>query len=331
MFSIDYPLASATVHPSYEQPADTELAVQWVRTNAASLGIDPASIALFGTSAGVDIAFDAAYQAQRSDPAARVQAVAGWSGVYDFVDEFYRDPSNPDHVGNGTEYIGCTDLTDAGCFAVAQAASPITYASHDDPPTLVATSTDFTDGCESVEPQNAIEMVNALRARGAPVVFQTNHACAHAAGYVKAKIDPPGTGTMVDNLIAFFDQQFSASPTPPTTPAPLPARWTGPAVVTPSSTCTPTARRRHLPGQRGLRPRPGQPALRRRVPAQRDDRDPARRWRWCTAATSPPATSATPTRRPPPCCWPSTGTWPSPSTTRWPPPPSPRSPTRCTT
>ncbi len=241
VFSIDYPLASTTVHPSYDQPADAELAVQWVRTNAARFGVNPSAIALFGTSAGVDIAFDAAYQAQRSDPPARVQAVAGWSGVYDFVDEYYRNPDNPDHVGNGTEYLGCTDLADNGCFAIAEAASPITYASHDDPPALVATSTDFTDGCESVEPQNAIEMVNALRARGAPVAFQTNHACAHAAGYIKAKIDPPGTGTMVDNLISFLDQQLGSSPTPPTTPAPLPARLTGPSVVTPSSSCTPSA------------------------------------------------------------------------------------------
>ena len=45
---------------------------------------------------------------------------------------------------------------------------------------------------------------------------------------------------MVDNLIAFFDQQLGSTPTPPTTPAPLPARRTG-SVVTPSSTCTPSA------------------------------------------------------------------------------------------
>ena len=242
VFSIDYPLASATVHPSYEQPADTELAVQWVRTNAASLGIDP------DRHRPVRHVGRRRHRLRRRLPGPAVRRRRPGSrpwpagrACYDFVDEYYRDPSNPDHVGNGTEYIGCTDLADPGCFAIAQAASPITYASHDDPPTLVATSTDFTDGCESVEPQNAIEMVNALRARGAPVVFQTNHACAHAAGYIKAKIDPPGTGTMVDNLIAFFDQQLGASPTPPTTPAPLPARRTGPSVVTPSSTCTPTA------------------------------------------------------------------------------------------
>ncbi len=272
VFSIDYPLASATVHPSSDQPADTELAVQWIRTNAASFGINPSAIALFGTSAGVDIAFDAAYQAQRSDAPARVQAVAGWSGVYDFVDEYYRNPDNPDHVGNGTEYIGCTDLADPGCFATAQAASPITYASHDDPPSLVATSTDFTDGCESVEPQNAIEMVNALRARGAPVVFQTNHACAHAAGYIKAKIDPPGTGTMVDNLISFLDQQLGSSPTPPTTPgtsaaAPHRSRRGHPLVH-----LRPDRAGHHLPGQPDLRPRSGQPPLRRRLPTRHEQR-----------------------------------------------------------
>ena len=68
MFSIDYPLATASQSAWYDQPGDTELAVQWLRTNAGTLGINPNGIALWGTSAGADIAFDAALEAQRFDP-----------------------------------------------------------------------------------------------------------------------------------------------------------------------------------------------------------------------------------------------------------------------
>ncbi|MBV8950428.1 MAG: alpha/beta hydrolase [Actinobacteria bacterium] len=163
-FSIDYPLASSTRHPWTEQPADTRLAVRWVRTFASTLHVDSNKVALWGSSAGADLALVAAYQAQRSDPGARVQAVVGWSGVYDFVTEAYRDPSNTGHHNDGLEYFGCADLTNTWCFAALQSAAPISYAAHDDPPTLVDVSTNTNTGCESVEPQNAVEMVEALHA-----------------------------------------------------------------------------------------------------------------------------------------------------------------------
>ncbi len=242
VFSVDYPLASATVHTSDDVPADVELAVQWVRTNAAAFGVNPAAIGLWGGSAGSDVALDAAYMAERDDPGARVQAVSGWSGGYDYVDEFYRDPANAGHVGNdGSDYVGCADTTDAGCVAQNVQISPVTWAAHDDPPTLLATSTDFTAGCESVEPQNAVQMDDALRARGAPVELITTGACAHAIAYWKAKADAPATGSMIDNLVSFFRQNLTGTPMPSTTPAPLPTKLTGASIVTPSSVCTPSA------------------------------------------------------------------------------------------
>ncbi len=242
VFSVDYPLASDTVHTSSDVPQDVELAVQWVRTNAAAFGVDPNQIGLWGGSAGSDVAVDAAYMAQRGDPAARVQAVSGWSGGYDYIDEFYRDPANAGHVGNdGSDYVGCADTTDLGCVAGNAQISPVTWAAHDDPPTLLATSTDFTDGCESVEPQNAVQMQDALAARGAPVKLITTGACAHALAYWKARADAPATGSMIDNLVSFFQQNLTGTPMSPTTPAPLPAKITGVSITTPTSTCSPSA------------------------------------------------------------------------------------------
>lgn len=240
VFSIDYALATASQSAWYDEPADTELAVQWVRTNAATFGVNPNAIGLWGTSAGADVAFDAALEAQRSDPAAKVQAVSGWSGSYDFLGEYYRNPESSTHIPNAGEYLGCADPLDTTCVDTIVAASPLTYASHDDPPAFIASSTDFTTGCESVEPENSVEMVNALQARGVPVTFDTTNACAHALAYWKGKVNAPATGIMIDNLIAFLSQQLGSSPSVRTTPAPLPAPLSGPTVVTAKSTCAPS-------------------------------------------------------------------------------------------
>ena len=97
------------------------------------------------------------------------------------------------HIPNATDYLGCGDALDASCFGTIVTASPLTYASHDDPPAFLASSTDFTAGCESVEPQNSVEMVNALKARGVPVVFDTTNACGTPwrIGKARSTLQPP--------------------------------------------------------------------------------------------------------------------------------------------
>ncbi len=239
VFTIEYPLATATRPTSADTAPDTRLAVTWVRANAASFRVDPTRLGLWGTSAGVDIAYTAAYSAQRSDPGASVKAVAGWSGVYDFVDEYYRDPANAQHVDAGTTYLGCADLADAGCFAQAQYVSPMSYVAHDSPASLVVTSRNSAAGCESVEPQNSVQMVNALKAKGAPVTFLTTNFCGHALAYGGGQVDAPASGTVINNTIAFFQQELGSSPSPRTTPAPLPPRLVGASIVTATSTCAP--------------------------------------------------------------------------------------------
>ena len=71
------------------------------------------------------------------------------------------------------------------------------------------------------------------------MVFDTTNACAHALAYWKGKVNAPASGTMIDNLAAFLSQQLGSSPSPHSTPTPLPAPLNGPTVVTASSTCTP--------------------------------------------------------------------------------------------
>ena len=116
-FAIDYPLASSSQHPFQQAPADTGLAVQWVRQNAAELHTNPAELALWGTSAGAPIAFDASYEAAMSNRSAAVQAVVGWSGAYDWVTDYYADASaHPSDFQGAVDYLGCSDFTNSGCF-----------------------------------------------------------------------------------------------------------------------------------------------------------------------------------------------------------------------
>ncbi len=242
VFAIDYPLASGSQHPFRQAPADTALAVQWVRANAAKLQTNPAELALWGTSAGAPIAFDASYEAARSNPSGAVQAVVGWSGAYDWVTDYYADASaHPSDFQGAVDYLGCSDFTDSGCFGKLLSASPITHVERADPPSLLVTSTDAgtkPGQCEVVNPQNTVEMATALQAHGVPVTVQTTSACAHSIGYANDPIDPPGTGTMIENTTSWLLQTL-ASPPSPTVPSPLPPPITGPSVATKTSTCPP--------------------------------------------------------------------------------------------
>ena len=120
-------------------------------------------------------------------------------------------------------------------------ASPITHVTHGDPPSLLVTSTDAGSSpgrCEIVNPQNTIEMATALQAHGVPVTVQTTSACAHAIAYANDPIDPPGTGTMIENTTSWLLETLDSPPSP-TVPSPLPAPIVGPSVATQASTCRP--------------------------------------------------------------------------------------------
>ncbi len=242
VFAIDYPLASSSQHPFLQAPADTALAVQWVRANAAALQTKPAELALWGTSAGAPIAFDASYEAAMSNRSAAVQAVVGWSGAYDWVTDYYADASaHPSDFQGAVDYLGCSNFIDSACFRNLLTASPITHVTRSDPPSLLVTSTDAGTSpgqCEVVNPQNTVEMATALQTHGAPVTIQATSACAHSIAYANDPIDPPGTGTMIENTTSWLLQTL-ASPPSPTVPSPLPPPITGPTVVTNTSSCPP--------------------------------------------------------------------------------------------
>ncbi len=241
-FTINYPLATSTFHTYQDVPSDVMTAVSWIRQNDQSFNINSSKIALWGTSAGAAIAMNAANEAVINNPSSAVEAVAGWSGVYDFITEYYADSSSQPGLMTGAyDYLGCNNMTDQKCFQTLLTASPITHVTSSDPPALFATSTDSGQGvghCEVVNPQNTIEMSTAYSTHGVSSTIQTTSVCAHAIAYAYDSIDPPGSGTMIANTTTWLLNTLNSPPSNPA-PTPLPSPISGPTVPTNTSNCPP--------------------------------------------------------------------------------------------
>jgi predicted esterase len=90
--SIDYRLetpgcserSSNCIDAIQEAAADAQTAVRFLRTHAATYGIDPNRIAIGGSSAGAITALNVAYSSSE-DPSARVRAAVSLSGAQLFV------------------------------------------------------------------------------------------------------------------------------------------------------------------------------------------------------------------------------------------------------
>ncbi len=158
-FSVNYRLA-----PMYTFPAaleDLRCAVKWIRAHAADYGVDPDRIAAVGTSAGAHLValLGAAPETLGAcgDPAlsSRVQAVISLFGPMDLLSA----------VGTPAEaavesFLGASAQEDPDLW---REASPIAWASPDDPPFLLIHGRD-----DRVVPyQESVRMADALRRAGA--------------------------------------------------------------------------------------------------------------------------------------------------------------------
>lgn len=144
--SINYRLSGQAKFPA--QSHDCKAAIRWLRANATLYKIDPARIgvwggsagghlvALLGTSGGVP---ELEGDLGNGSASSRVQAVVDWYGPSDLLTIDAQAPpcsvidgSSPSAPHN--QLIGCMV---AACPDKARAASPVTYASADDPPFLI--------------------------------------------------------------------------------------------------------------------------------------------------------------------------------------------------
>jgi acetyl esterase/lipase len=142
------------------QIQDVKATIRWMRANSERLGIDPAAIAVGGKSAGGHLALLAAGtrgvdafegDSGTSTVSSEVAAVIGVAPVADLT-EFARRPSMARLFG------------DNPAAEIVKAASPITYATRDYPPTLFVHGT----ADDRVPHAMTMRMYQALEQAGVP-------------------------------------------------------------------------------------------------------------------------------------------------------------------
>lgn len=127
--AIDYRHAPRWQWPS--QLVDVRMALAWVRGHVAEFGGDPARLVLIGRSSGAQLALVAAYT-----DTLPIRGVISYYGPVDLVDG-YDHPPVPDPLqvqSLEVAYLGGTPAEQPGRY---RAASPVTYAATQQPPTLL--------------------------------------------------------------------------------------------------------------------------------------------------------------------------------------------------
>lgn len=117
---------------------DAKCAVRWLRAHAKEYGADPDKIAVLGGSAGGHLSMMVGYSSDvpalegdggHSGVSSRVQAVVNLYGPTDLTVEFAHDKAPVINFLSGKQYAEAPELW-------AQA-SPLSYVTKDDPPTLI--------------------------------------------------------------------------------------------------------------------------------------------------------------------------------------------------
>ncbi len=147
-FSIDYRLGPAHKHPAAVE--DIEAALRFLRANAKKFNIDPRRIAIMGESAGGHLAMLVALRGRE-----HVKAAVSFYGIHD-LDSWARQRGGelPKNI--------CGYLSDTA-RATLKDASPSTYVSRRNPPTLFVHGT----GDKGVPSQQSSEMCGRMKQAGA--------------------------------------------------------------------------------------------------------------------------------------------------------------------
>ncbi len=154
VFAIDYRHAPAWKWPA--QLEDVETALAWVRAHARKYGGDASQLALFGRSAGAQLAMVAGVQ----DPG--VAAVISYYGPVNLT-QGWREPPRPDPIGSRKvleTFLGGTPDQMPDRY---RHASPISYVSSRAPRTLLI----YGARDHVVQPRFGRQLHEALRAAGA--------------------------------------------------------------------------------------------------------------------------------------------------------------------
>jgi acetyl esterase/lipase len=160
VFAIDYRHA-----PRWRWPAqldDVHAALAWIGEHAAAYDADPARVAVIGRSAGGHLALMAAYT---PGPLA-VRAVVSFYGPADLVDA-YANPPHPDPLDIRALEVALIGGTPTEMPAAYRDASPISWATHPLPPTLLI----YGGRDHTVEPRYGARLRDRLVANGTTAVY----------------------------------------------------------------------------------------------------------------------------------------------------------------
>jgi acetyl esterase len=130
-FAIDYRLAPAAPFPAAVD--DTFAAVRWIRSHAWRFQLDPNRLAIFGGSAGGNLAALVAADPTRDGSKPLVRVGVAWSGLYDLRQLTLTDPHGLGEVAK--TYIGCSLQQCAGRY---RRASPTSFVGARSVPLFVA-------------------------------------------------------------------------------------------------------------------------------------------------------------------------------------------------
>jgi acetyl esterase/lipase len=197
--SINYRLA-----PRYRFPAqieDVKCAIRHLRAHAASYNLDPQRIGAWGSSAGghlvallglTDPSHGLEGQGGYPKQSSRVQAVVDLFGPADI-----RLGTDADPI---LESVFGTSDTSAPILEIA---SPVVYASADDPPFLILHGTEDP----VVPPEQSQALYEALTAAGVPVTLVLVENAGHGFASVNGAIDP-SREEITQLIVEFFDSEL---------------------------------------------------------------------------------------------------------------------------
>jgi len=217
--SVSYRLTSDPGSPHFPDPIhDVKGAVRWLRANAATYGLDPQHFGAMGSSAGGHLAALLGTSGGVTNlegtiggitnQSSSVQAVVDLFGPADLF-EMWQVPGYAGHGEAGSPeslLIGATVKLNE---PLADAASPVTYASADDPPFLIFHGTGTGNTGDGTVPwQQSQLMHNALLAAGANSELHLVPNASHSYGSIVAQLP-----TAPDMIVDFFSEHLKTTTT----------------------------------------------------------------------------------------------------------------------
>jgi acetyl esterase/lipase len=179
--TISYRLSGEAPFPAAVE--DAKCAVRWLRSNAARYQVDPNKIGVIGGSAGGHLAMMVGYSSDLAQlegngghvgVSSRVQAVVDFYGPYDLTTPFARTNRAVVNFLQGKTYDEAPGLF--------RQASPATYLTKDDPPTLIFHGT--IDDTVPIDQADAL--ARKLADLGIPYVYDRLEGWPHAMDLAEA-------------------------------------------------------------------------------------------------------------------------------------------------